>query len=749
MIRTFLFSCVFLTFASCGGGGGSGSSSNHVAVSATGPMTSMPLRDTVDLTVDVFFSTGSGHVAFYADQDGNLATTEDRIAIGEVNGVNGRYDVPWDTNGAQPGTYQLLAVGPDGVQQTIGDPLSLIYGNVTGVSSAAVSPLSDIWLTASAVFASGDGTWDLVLDEDGDPSTTGDQLFVTSGSGDGASTVQVDASILTAASYTPVLKMIDANGASVDVVDETPIVFRRFGYHRCPLRVEGTSGTVNAYRNTGHLMPYKSATVPYGSRGYLFSLQSGETAHLMPNDGTDDVVNGPAVGSAVVFARYDDTGAQVYQHMISADTEFELTDSMFHTNNTLSITGMVNSTVDVSFPSADGNSQVLPATGGVSRDVHAWYDADGNLKWLATLDGTGTRRLLSAHELTNRQPLSAIIYEGTLTIDAGKSWQRVLPDSGIGSADFIQIRRRQTDGRMLRSAAVFTSQGRVDEARVIGGNNFKVVLLEASGDPAFSVEDGVGGTVDIAASGDEYGGLIMVYETSGVLRWVRRVSSSEPFTLRTETRPLSVNGTTRTEYFMSVTHAGDVRFEPGAPHEELWASAPTEHRVQVFPVNPDTGLIGAWRQTLHLTGGDAQTSHWATNMFRTDSTKELYVPLRVTGGAAARVGQANEIAFAADGFHYRAGAVIDRETGEVLSLNRWIRFEGGDLGYGLDPDWGDPDALDPAAVNPRYAIQVTAGFYGNAVLDPDGASPVSVSAGPSPSDFCYLDATLNEDGSLR
>ena len=748
-----------LVLAACGGSSTGGAATDGDLIFAGGfdpsagwtltlmsPIEGTTIGRTIDIELDITFDQAEGTIRLFADQDGMLDTPDDRVLIAEITGGSGPRIISWSTIGVPAGIYQPVALGPNGDVRPIGDRVPLIYANVTGLTSSIRYPNHPtLYSAVTRLFPSGSGTWSFYLDEDADLATTDDQIEIGSGTGNGGDVFPIDLSDLRPGVYTPMVRMIDDSGFTVDVADEPVLTLRTRSFHRCPLRIEGRSASESNYRATGHLLPYQLA------RGYLFSLQPGEIAHLMPSDAIDDVVAGPATGTSVVFGRYDSMDTQVYLQRIDAES-FRLTDCMFHTNNRLSITGMVRSSTDIVIPSMDGDTMTLPATGGAEVAAHILYDASGNLYTMRVLGGTGEREILSGGEYSNRWALNTVVFDGELTLNEGHSWERTF-DAGTNSHDVMVLNTHPTNGLVYDIHHIRTTQGRVETARATGGNTFHVVALEASGNAAFELPDGDGNTVEIPATGSDRTGLIAVYERvgagtyprTGVLRWVRQFTCTDAFAIRTETLPRS----TWDELFVSVTHGGTLTWEPGTRDETSWTTPAGSASVQVFPVAPDTGELGDWQRTFELTGADATAKTWGFNVFRTDDRRSVCLALRVPGGVQTDVGLDTEVAYAADGSAYRANAIINQDTGDVTSLVRWIRFDGADTGVGHEPDWGNPDAPVGETKNITHAIQLMTGLVGSATLNPDGSYPIAVDAGPSPDDFCLLDVAFDLDGQVR
>jgi len=124
----------------------------------------------------------------YADLDGDIATTNDRISIAldRPGGDGATQAVTWDTTGAASGAYTIVAVADDGSNAPMGAAAPGVITINFPPSVSVTDPASDLEAGMGSLVRLGyvdndsddAATTDLFADGDGDPTTTGDQHVI-------------------------------------------------------------------------------------------------------------------------------------------------------------------------------------------------------------------------------------------------------------------------------------------------------------------------------------------------------------------------------------------------------------------------------------------------------------------------------------------------------------------------------------------------------------------------------------------
>ncbi|HEX5135711.1 MAG TPA: hypothetical protein VFY93_01975 [Planctomycetota bacterium] len=172
-----------LVVAACGGG----ARAPHVLVLAPDSSVEVPHGAVLEIRYVDDIAPDSGATSIYADADGDPRTEADRILIAadRPGAAGSEQSVSWDTGTAPPGRYFLLAVAEEGGRRAVAVaslPIIVNAPPVVGILAPATETVVRPGGRLEVDYVDDDpdnvATTVLVLDGDGDTTTTGDQFVL-------------------------------------------------------------------------------------------------------------------------------------------------------------------------------------------------------------------------------------------------------------------------------------------------------------------------------------------------------------------------------------------------------------------------------------------------------------------------------------------------------------------------------------------------------------------------------------------
>lgn len=496
--------------AACGGGA---APSPQVSVLAPDAAVEVPHGALVEIRYVDDIAPDAGTTSLYADADGDPATEGDRVPISTGRAGAGGVEqvVPWDTGESPPGSYFLVALSErDGRAAAAVTPFAVLVNAPPIISLLApavetvVRPAGRLDITYVDDDPDDVAMTTLLLDGDGDPATTADQLLLVAARPDRDGGEQSAVAFLETVPdglYFVLATTTDGKNA--------PVTAAAAG------RVRVGRATISEIRGPAfHDTAQHVAAFADGS--FVVAGQFGDTITFA--EGTADETTLAADGTDVFLAKYDPRGRLAWARRVTGPGFESARGVWAFPDGSCALAGIVPTDGATTLGEGEPGEATVVAGPGLSSFFVGRYDALGTLLWARGGDPKSLAYVDGAAVLPGGALAVAISFGfRSLTLNAG------LPDARTfdGGGYDVLLARYEADGRLGWVAQV-------------GGQSAVAYLPRCAGhaDGSAALSCVIQGSVTFGAGeanettipgGALYQVVLASYAPDGTLRWARRI----------------------------------------------------------------------------------------------------------------------------------------------------------------------------------------------------------------------------------